>query len=124
MFSDLVDGNDMGMVQARSRFGFHSEALHQVGRRQGARGHHLERHKPVQGFLPRPIHDPHPAASHLTQQLVVPEEPQGRRREGCGRQTRSGPRFGKGLLRGRFGRIQRRKAQGPTEQASWAKAFG
>ncbi len=71
---DPEDRDDVGMRQLGRRPRLAHEALAKVGALRERRREHLERHVPVQLHLAREIHHPHPAASELALQRVLPRQ--------------------------------------------------
>ena len=73
MLADFVDGDDVGVVELGSGFGFAAEAG-QVGPRGGGAGEDdLEGDDAVEAFLPGAIDDAHAAAAEFFEQFVIVE---------------------------------------------------
>ena len=65
--------DDVRMVEHRDRLGLILEPPKVVFSGQDSRLQHLERHRPVQSDLARPVHHAHPTPAQQVQQLVVAE---------------------------------------------------
>ena len=90
--AEIVDGDNAGMAQLGQRFRFDGETLGEAGVLFALRGEDLDRHQPVQRFLPRLIDHAHPAAPETFQEIEPRKEPGdffrfGRRRLGCALQA-------------------------------------
>ena len=103
VLADLVDGDDVGVVQAGRRLRLPAEAPPLALGSQSAGQDHLQGHDPVGALLPRPVDDAHAAVRDLPQQLVITE----------GRGRRAGGRGGWGSGVGRRG--SQGTAQGASE---------
>ena len=57
---DLVDEDDVWMMKASGGLRFHTEPLDEFRRGEGSHRNDLERDRPVEAALPRPIHQPMP----------------------------------------------------------------
>ena len=86
LLADAEDRHDVGVVQLGRRPRLALEAAQLPRVEQGVAGQHLDGHVPAQGELLRLVDDPHAAAAHLPQDLVIPQLPQ--RRRGRGRLRR------------------------------------
>lgn len=71
--TDFVDGDDVGVPEARRGLGFPTEALDGLLARQRPQQQHLHGDDPVEADLPSPVNDPHPAVSDLLEQFVIAE---------------------------------------------------
>ena len=71
MRADFIDGNNSGMLQSRSRFGFGFETFDVVLGRQMSGENHFDGHNSVQTLLPGFVDDPHPTTAEFLQDLVV-----------------------------------------------------
>jgi hypothetical protein len=71
--ADAVDGDDVRVLQAGRGGRLGAEALQLLLVRRRAGQQHLDGDHPFQARLPRLEDDPHAAAAHLAQQLVVAE---------------------------------------------------
>jgi hypothetical protein len=57
-----VDLHDVGVLHPRHGLGLGTEARQVARPGVGARQDHLQRHRPLQGRLPRQVDDAHPTA--------------------------------------------------------------
>ena len=71
--ADLVDGNNAGMFQAGSSFGFPAKALQMRFGRPRAETDYLKCDGAIETFLPSPINHALAAPPNFLQQLVVAE---------------------------------------------------
>jgi hypothetical protein len=73
MLADVVDGNDVGMLQAGGCRGLGLKALHHVSTTEVAKRQQLECDDPVQIELPSFIDHSHAALPDFFQEFVPPE---------------------------------------------------
>jgi hypothetical protein len=79
LLADAEHRHDVGVVQLRCRSRFALEAAQVARVEQGVRGQHLDGDVPAKGELLSLVDDAHAAATHLPQDLVVPQLLHGRR---------------------------------------------
>lgn len=77
--ADLVHRDDVGMAQPRQRLRLLLEPPQELTEHEVAGAQHLHGDDAPQALLPRPVDDPHAAATELAEDLVVVRQP--RRRE-------------------------------------------
>ena len=78
MAAHLVNGDDVGMLQARRRNRLGTEPAHKLGRRVGPQPQHLDRHNAIEALLSPLEHHPHPPFTHSLHQFVIPKRTGGR----------------------------------------------
>jgi hypothetical protein len=71
MNPDFMDGHNVRMMQAARGDGFHAEAPDHRLARHGTEEQHLDRHNPIETFLPSLIDNSHPALGDLLQKFVI-----------------------------------------------------
>ncbi len=69
--ADVVDGDDVGMVQRRSRFRFLHEAMLAFGVGNPLRGQHFDGDKAVKVSVPRLVDNAHSSLAQLLDDVVV-----------------------------------------------------
>ncbi len=77
----LVDGRNVGMVERRCRLGLRQYPLRPALVASDPRSHELERHGTVEVAVARRIHNAHPTAIKLTDDVERPHR--GARRQDC-----------------------------------------
>jgi hypothetical protein len=76
--AELMDLHDARVLEAGHCLGLGAEARQLLGRRPAARAEHLERHDALEGDLPGPVDDAHPAVPQLAEDLVAGDARRGR----------------------------------------------
>ena len=71
VFSHLMNGDDVRMLQTRSGLGFHAKTPHELLAGKLPEQKHLHRDNPIQAHLASPIDNSHAAAGDFFQQLVI-----------------------------------------------------
>ena len=71
LLPDAVDLHEVGMLEPGHRLGLDPETGQDGRAGLGTVVHHLDRDRPVQVLLPRPVHHPHAAAAQHTQDRVA-----------------------------------------------------
>ena len=102
---DGVDGDDVVVADGGRGPGLAGEPLAGGGAGRQLRGHHLDRHHPVQLLVERPEHDPHPAPADDLLHLVVAQPAE---RPGLVGRVEEVERFGGLVGRGRVSASRRR----------------
>ena len=83
--ADVVNGHDVGVVEAGGGLGLGPEALEVFGRRQRPGQQHFQGDDAVEALLPRLENDAHAAAGDLFLDLVIAEVAEARQPDGRGR---------------------------------------
>ena len=70
---DVVDGRNVGMIEAASRLRLQLEPPQTIRVAREGRRQHLDRDFALEPFVPRPIHLPHPTSAKRCKDLVGAE---------------------------------------------------
>jgi hypothetical protein len=74
VFADVVDLHDVRVLQGRPGSGLAQKPLALARAGQGAGAQQLQRHRPAEPPVPRPVHDAHAAAADFFQDIVAGDD--------------------------------------------------